>query len=213
MKSKGRGKNHRDRKHFLRALALFGGISGVLALTVVVTRWSQPSPETQVAPAPVSFVSSPALPSPRVHKTRAKPHSPLRETLKERERIGQRLHEFGLKREIFAARGVAGTIGAVVSEKDLVNATQKSTFATVVTSDHSQNMVAYSKLGGDCAELAHLHGRAALKVDGEGKVIDGAYLPDTSPIPASVIGCKLGAPAELEAQVFVTIFTPSYRHN
>src|SRR4051794_38646623 len=87
-------KNQRKRKRFLRGLAIFGGISGALALTWVGSRWSHHGPEVKVLPAPVSGVSSADLPAPPSHKPRAKPHSPLRETAKERERIGHRLHEF-----------------------------------------------------------------------------------------------------------------------
>src|SRR5579885_154428 len=212
-----------ETRAFVRQLHLqMAAWSAALVFTagVLVYRGYRPDERAAIIPGSATPEKSPPPPVQR-RKARARPHSPLRETAVERERIERRLHEFGLKREFFAMRGVAGKIAPLVSQKDLDAATRSFNYATVLTSDHSQRMVSYSKLTGSCPELSKIRGRAALKLDQRGKVIDGAYLPDSAPIPRSVIGCQVGKPSDLAGSsetsdsrplTFVTIFTPSLEH-
>lgn len=197
-------------------------ISAVLALPVAAgllfhfhKQTPAPLAPAPLAPVPVAAAVAPPMAQVAVHKHIAKPHSPLRDTAKERERVVQRLHEFGLKREFYASRGVAGKVAPLASQTELDVASKSFTYATVLTSDHSQRIVPYSKLSGDCPALSKLRGRAALKINGSGKVVDGVYLPDSATIPSSVIGCQVAKPADLAVNSedsFVTIYVPGLRH-
>jgi hypothetical protein len=206
----------------LRIAAVTGGITASLAVisaVALVVRSGHRTEPTAAIPSTVAQAQPAPAPAraPEAPKPGAKlPRHALRESPQDRARIARRLSEFGLKREFLAKRGPSGGIAPLVSQKDIDAATERSTFATVITSDHTQPMVSYSKLDGHCPQLAQLRGRAALKVNVQGKVIDGAYLPDTAPVPRSVIGCRVGKPSDLAANsedldprlTFVTIYTP-----
>jgi hypothetical protein len=189
------------------------GLAISFTAVLLFANYSIRTEKQQPVPIPVPPAPQPAvIKSVEVPKPRALPKNALRQNAKERERVAQRLHEFGLKRELFATRGVAGHMTS--TQEDLESAAARSsTFATVLTSDHSQHMISYTKLTGDCPELSKIHGRAALKLNADGQVIDGAYLPDSAPIPKDVIGCQVGKPSDLAANedpnaTFVTIYMP-----